>query len=34
MDPIILSLSVTAALLQIAYWGTRLYRLYRIRKVP
>lgn len=32
MDPIILVISITAGLLQAAYWGTRLYRLYRIKK--
>lgn len=32
MDPITLVISITAGLLQAAYWGTRLYRLYRIKK--
>lgn len=35
MDPITLVtlvMSITAGALQAAYWGTRLYRLYRVRK--
>jgi hypothetical protein len=35
MDPITLAtlvMSITAGALQAAYWATRLYRLYRVRK--
>jgi hypothetical protein len=35
MDPITLVtvvMSITAGALQAAYWGTRLYRLYRVKK--
>lgn len=35
MDPVTIAtlvISVTAGALQAAYWGTRLYRLYRIKK--
>lgn len=36
MEPVTIAtlvISVTAGALQAAYWGTRLYRLYRIKKV-
>lgn len=36
MDPITLATLVTSVIagaLQAAYWGTRLYRLYRVKKV-
>lgn len=35
MDPVTIAtlvISVTGGALQAAYWGTRLYRLYRIKK--
>lgn len=36
MEPVTLAtlmISIIAGVLQAAYWGTRLYRLYRVKKV-
>lgn len=32
MELVILAISVAVGVLRAAYWGTRLYRLYRIKK--